>query len=70
MSGTKGGFMRFDSLRAYGDIMIKTANPERMVHLEQRLANDSLLREKVLELREFDKTKPSEESDSPSMEMM
>ena len=62
--------MRFDSLRAYGDIMIKTASPERMVHLEQRLANDSLLREKVLELREFDKTKPSEESDSPSMEMM
>jgi hypothetical protein len=41
-----------------------------MVHLEQRLANDSLLREKVLELREFDKIKPSEESDSPSMEMM
>tara|TARA_Y100000588_G_scaffold183887_1_gene197679 strand:+ start:3623 stop:4549 length:927 start_codon:yes stop_codon:yes gene_type:complete len=70
MSGTKGGFMRFDALRAYGDIMIKTASPERMVHLEQRLANDSLLREKVLELREFDKTKPSEESDSPSMEMM
>ena len=70
MAGTKGGFMRFSADRAYGDIMLKTANPERMVHLDQRLANDSLLVEKVLELREFDKSKDSEESAAPSTEMM
>ena len=29
--------------RAYGDVMIETASPERMVHLEQRLANDGHL---------------------------
>ena len=57
MANTKGGAHRFGALRAYGDIMIKTASPERMVHLEQRLANDALLQEKVLELRELDKIK-------------
>jgi ectoine hydroxylase-related dioxygenase (phytanoyl-CoA dioxygenase family) len=57
IANTKGGAHRFGALRAYGDIMIKTASPERMVHLEQRLANDSLLREKILELREFDESK-------------
>jgi hypothetical protein len=30
--------------RAYGDVMIRTAGPGRMRHLEQRLANDDLLR--------------------------
>ena len=30
--------------RAYGDVMIRTAGPQRMRHLEQRLANDSHLR--------------------------
>jgi hypothetical protein len=30
--------------RAYGEAMIRTAGPERMRHLEQRLANDDLLR--------------------------
>jgi hypothetical protein len=30
--------------RAYGDVMIRTAGPRRMRHLEQRLANDDLLR--------------------------
>lgn len=30
--------------RAYGDTMIRTAGPARMRHLEQRLANDDLLR--------------------------
>jgi ectoine hydroxylase-related dioxygenase (phytanoyl-CoA dioxygenase family) len=30
--------------RAYGDVMIRTAGPKRMRHLEQRLANDDLLR--------------------------
>ena len=38
-------FSRFGAERAYGDIMIKTASPERMVHLEQRLANDGHLAE-------------------------
>ena len=57
MANTKGGAHRFGALRAYGNIMIKTASPERMVHLEQRLANDALLQEKVLELRELDKIK-------------
>ena len=30
--------------RAYGEAMIRTAGPDRMRHLEQRLANDDLLR--------------------------
>jgi len=34
---------RFWVSRAYGDVMIQTAGPERMRHLEQRLANDSHL---------------------------
>ena len=38
--GLNEGFL---AKRAYGDIMINTASPERMVHLEQRLANDSHL---------------------------
>ncbi len=36
---------RFWRLRAYGDVMIRTAGPGRMRHLEQRLANDSHLPE-------------------------
>ena len=39
--GLNEGFL---AKRAYGDIMINTASPERMVHLEQRLANDSHLK--------------------------
>ena len=38
--GINEGFL---AKRAYGDIMINTAGPERMVHLEQRLAHDSHL---------------------------
>ena len=38
--GLNEGFL---AKRAYGDIMINTADPKRMVHLEQRLANDSHL---------------------------
>ncbi len=37
------GGARFWVERAYGDIMVKTAGPERMVHLEQGLANDGHL---------------------------
>ena len=40
-----GTLSRFWAERAYGDTMIDTAGPERMVHLEQRLANDGHLAE-------------------------
>lgn len=36
---------RFWVDRAYGDVMIKTAGESRMIHLEQRLSNDSHLAE-------------------------
>ena len=36
---------RFWIERAYGDVMIRTAGPRRMRHLEQRLANDDHLPE-------------------------
>ena len=40
------GFMsRYWIERAYGEIMIDTASPQRMVHLEQRLANEGHLAE-------------------------
>jgi len=38
------GGARFWVERAYGDAMIRTATPERMVHLEQNLANDGHLK--------------------------
>ena len=34
---------RFWIERAYGDVMLDTAGPARMVHLEQRLANEHIL---------------------------
>jgi hypothetical protein len=37
---------------AYGDVMVRTAGPARMVHLEQRMANDGHLPEVVRKLRE------------------
>lgn len=40
-----GKMSRFWAERAYGDTMIETAGPKRMVHLEQRLANDHHLSE-------------------------
>ena len=43
---------RFWRERAYGDVMIKTAGPKRMCHLEQRLANDSHLPELARRARE------------------
>ena len=36
---------RFWHDSAYGDVMVRTASPARMVHLEQRLANDGHLAE-------------------------
>ena len=39
------GGARFWVERAYGDIMVETAGPDRMVHLEQCLANDGHLAE-------------------------
>ncbi len=38
------GAARFWIERAYGDAMINTAGPQRMVHLEQNLANDGHLK--------------------------
>ncbi len=46
------GNARFWHEKAYGDMMIETANPARMVHLEQRLANDDHLPELVRKARE------------------
>ncbi len=43
---------RFWVERAYGDVMIKTADDSRMVHLEQRLSNDSHLAELSRKARE------------------
>ena len=56
MAGTRAGTMRFEAERAYGDTMLRTAGPQRMQHLEQRLANDGLLKERVKDLREWDAT--------------
>ena len=44
--------VRFWAERAYGDVMIRTAGPRRMRHLEQRLANDGHLPELVRQARE------------------
>ena len=38
--------------RAYGEAMIRTANPRRMRHLDQRLSNDGQLAELVRKARE------------------
>jgi hypothetical protein len=46
------GNSRFWYDKAYGDVMVETANPARMVHLEQRLANDDHLPELVRKARE------------------
>ena len=56
MAGTRGGTMRFEAERAYGDAMLRTAGQQRMRHLAQRLANDGLLKERVKDLREWDAT--------------
>ena len=37
---------------AYGEKMVETANSQRMVHLEQRMANDDHLRELVAKAKE------------------
>jgi hypothetical protein len=43
---------RFWLERNYGDLMVKTASPSRMVHLEQRMANDGHLAELSRKARE------------------
>ena len=35
--------VRFWAESAYGEAMVRTAGPDRMVHLEQRMANDDHL---------------------------
>lgn len=47
-----GSLARFWVERAYGDIMINTAGPKRMVHLEQCMANDGHLAKLAREARE------------------
>ena len=46
------GSARFWVERKYGDIMVATAGPERMVHLEQPMANDGHLAELAQKARE------------------
>ena len=40
-----GKLSRFWIEQAYGDVMVRTAGPQRMRHLEQRMANDGHLKE-------------------------
>jgi ectoine hydroxylase-related dioxygenase (phytanoyl-CoA dioxygenase family) len=47
-----GGGARFWVERAYGEVMIRTADPARMAHLEQCLANDGHLAELSRQARE------------------
>jgi ectoine hydroxylase-related dioxygenase (phytanoyl-CoA dioxygenase family) len=49
---TIAGASRFWVERTYGEIMIRTAGPERMRHLEQKLANDGHLAELSRKARE------------------
>ena len=44
-------FARFWLDRVYGEAMVRTAGPERMVHLEQILANDGHLAERSRRMR-------------------
>ena len=44
--------VRFWAERAYGEAMVRTAGPDRMVHLEQRMANDDHLPGLVAKARE------------------
>ena len=46
------GLANFWSETAYGAAMVETASPQRMVHLEQRMANDDHLPELVAKARE------------------
>ncbi len=46
------GIARFWAESAYGTIMVETAGPARMVHLEQRMANDDHLPELARKARE------------------
>ena len=46
------GVSRFWVKRAYGDIMMNTAGPQRMRHLEQVMANDSHIAELSRKARE------------------
>ena len=44
--------VRFWAESAYGEAMVRTAGPDRMVHLEQRMANDDHLPGLVAKARE------------------
>ena len=45
------GLARFWAERAYGETMLATASKRRMVHLEQRMANDGHLKELTAKAR-------------------
>ena len=47
-----GQASRFWVERAYGEVMMRTGGPSRMVHLEQRMANDGHLAELSRKARE------------------
>ena len=53
-----GGGSRFFIERAYDNTIVRTANPERMVHLEQVLANDGHLAE-LSRKRRIDMSEPA-----------
>jgi hypothetical protein len=52
LRGYISGFARFWVDCPYGEVMIRTAGPERMRHLEQLLANHSHLPELARKARE------------------
>ena len=47
-----GGLARSWTDKPYGDVMLRTAGPGRMVHLEQRLAHGDHLPQLVAEARQ------------------
>ena len=53
-----GGGARFFIERSYDDVIVRTAGPERMVHLEQVLTNDGHLAELSRKLR-LEKPEPA-----------
>jgi ectoine hydroxylase-related dioxygenase (phytanoyl-CoA dioxygenase family) len=58
LRGYIGGGARFFVERGYDDMIVRTASPERMVHLEQVLANDGHLAELSRKMR-LEKAEPA-----------
>ena len=53
------GFSHYRMDRLYGEVMVRTAGPERMRHLEQCMANDGHLAELTRQAREEGKKTPA-----------